>query len=399
MRIADYFTFAFSSLHFSQMRSLLTALGIAVGIAAVILLTSLGGGARDYILGEFTQFGTHIIGVVPGRTTTMGISGAVISNVRPLSVEDAESLRSIKGVRTSVPVSQGNAPVEAGKRSRWVYVIGVNHEVPQTWQIHIGQGEFLPPDPHQQTRNLAVIGHRLKQELFPQSNPLGQRIRIGQQRFRVIGVMESKGQVLGFDLDDAVYIPVNRALSLFNRDSLMEIDLLYDGNYEEQKVVDAIRKRLIERHGSEDFTIITQNDMLQTLGSILELLTAVVAALGGISLLVGGVGIFTIMSIAVNERIREIGLLRALGASQAQISLLFLLEAAALSGAGGLAGMAAGLAIAWMLHLALPALPVAIAWDYLLLAGIIAIITGVLSGLLPARRAAALPPVEALRSE
>ncbi len=399
MRITDYFRLAFSSLHFSRMRSLLTALGIAVGIAAVILLTALGGGAREYILGQFTQFGTHIIGVSPGRTTTMGISGAVISNVRPLSIEDAESLRKIKGIRTSVPVSQGNAQVEAGKRSRWVYVIGVNHEVPQTWQINLGQGQFLPHDPQQQARNLAVIGHRLKQELFPDSNPLGQRIRIGQQRFRVIGVMESKGQVLGFDLDDAVYIPVNRALSLFNRDSLMEIDLLYDGNFDEQTIVKAIKKRLIERHGREDFTIITQNDMLQTLGSILDLLTAVVAALGGISLLVGGVGIFTIMSIAVNERIREIGLLRALGASQSQISLLFLLEAATLSGVGGLAGMAAGLSIAWILHLMIPALPVAIAWDYLLLAGIIAIVTGVFSGLLPAHRAAALPPIDALRSE
>lgn len=398
MRIADYLSFAFSSLHFSQMRSLLTALGIAVGIAAVILLTALGGGAREYILGQFTQFGTHIIAVTPGRATTMGISGAVISNVRPLSTADAKSLREIKGVRTAVPVTQGNAQIEAGKRSRWSYVIGVNHEAPQTWRIGVSQGEFLPPD-QLQSRNFAVIGHRVREELFPGSNPLGERIRIGQQRFRVIGIMERKGQVLGFDMDDAVYVPVNSALALFNRDSLMEIDLLYDGRQDEQDIVAAITRRLIERHGDEDFTIVTQNEMLSTLGSILDLLTAVVAALGAISLLVGGVGIFTIMSIAVNERIREIGLLRALGASRAQVSLLFLLEAAALSGIGGLAGMAAGLLLSWLLHLVIPALPFAIAWDYLLLAAVIAVVTGIFSGLLPARRAAALPPVEALRSE
>ena len=399
MLITDYIRLATSSLEFNRLRSALTALGITVGIAAVVLLTSLGGGTREYILAQFTQFGAHIIAINPGKTTTTGISGALISNVRPLTIEDAASLERINGVLTAVPVVQGNLPVEADKRSRWTMVLGVNHQAPQTWRFQVAQGQFLPDEPPGQARSLAVIGHTIKTELFPATSPLGKRIRIGQERYRVIGVMERKGQILGIDMDDAVYIPAQRGLALFNRESLMEIDLLYRAGQDEKQLLAAIRKHLTQRHGSEDFTVNTQSDLLGALGSILDILTAVVAGLGSISLVVGGVGIFTIMSIAVNERIRETGLLRALGASRAQVTWMFLLEAAILSGLGGVAGMAAGLGIAWLLHVLVPALPVNIEWDYVLLAEGIAVATGVIAGFLPARRAAALPPVDALRSE
>ena len=399
MRASDYSILAFSSLKFSRLRTYLTALGIAVGIAAVVLLTALGGGAQDYMLAQFTQFGAHIIAINPGKTSTIGISGAIISNVRPLSVEDAKSLRNLSHIKTSVPVVQGNLPVERGNRTRWTMVIGVNHEVPQTWKMEVAQGRFLPEESSEQARSLAVIGDKIKQELFPHNNPLGKFIRVGQERYRVIGVMQHKGQVLGFDMDDIVYIPVYRAMSLYNRESLMEIDLLYAAGRDEKPIIEHIKQRLIKRHGIEDFTITSQTDILGTLGSILTILTAVVAGLGSISLLVGGVGIFTIMSIAVNERIKEIGLLRALGASRKQVTLLFLLEAAVLSGLGGIAGMIAGLGIAWLLHFFIPALPVSISWNYVILAEVIAIITGMIAGLVPARRAAALAPVDALRSE
>jgi putative ABC transport system permease protein len=211
--------------------------------------------------------------------------------------------------------------------------------------------------------------------------------------------MESKGQILGFDMDDMVYIPVYRAMSIYNRESLMEINILYAPGRDEKQIAEDIKQHLIKRHGTEDFTITTQTDILDTLGSILNILTAVVAGLGSISLLVGGVGIFTIMSIAVNERIKEIGLLRALGASRRQVTLLFLFEAAVISGLGGIAGMFAGFGIAWLLHLLLPALPVSIEWNYVILAEVIAIVTGMVAGLVPARRAAAMTPVDALRSE
>ncbi|SEA43205.1 putative ABC transport system permease protein [Thiothrix caldifontis] len=399
MLLADYLHLATSSIRFSPMRSFLTALGIAVGIAAVVLLTALGGGVQHYVLQQFTQFGAHIIAINPGKSSTFGVSGAMVSNVRPLSIEDAESLRRIQGVQTSVPMVQGNSPVEVGQLTRWTTVLGVNHETLQTWQLHLASGQFLPDDTTTQARNMAVIGAKVRSELFPDRSPLGQHLRIGQERFRVIGVMETKGQILGFDMDDAVYIPVARALALFNREGLMEIDVLYQAGANEAAIIEQIKALLIQRHGTEDVTITSQSDMLKTLGSILDILKAVVAGIGSISLLVGGVGILTIMSIAVNERTGEIGLLRALGASRQQVTYLFLLEAAALAGLGGVAGMLAGIGIAWLLHAVIPAMPVQIDWLYVLLAEAVAVITGLLAGFAPAQRASALPPVEALRSE
>ena len=399
MQFIDYTRLAATSLSSNKMRTSLTALGIAVGIAAVVLLTALGGGSQQYILGQFTQFGAHIIAVSPGKASTLGMSGAVISNVRPLSIDDALSLETINGIETAVPLVQGNLPVERGNRTRWTFILGVNHQTPETWSIPVALGSFLPDESADQARSLAVIGDKVRQELFADENPLGKRIRIGQERYRVIGVMEKKGQILGFDMDDTVYIPVARAMSMFNRSSLMEIDMLYSSSHNEELLIEAIKQRLIQRHGSEDFTITSQSDILSTLGSIMTILTAVVAGLGSISLLVGGVGIFTIMSIAVNERIKEIGLLRALGASKQQVTRMFLLEAAVLAGLGGLAGMILGLGVAWLIHMLIPAMPVQIAWNYVLLAELVAVLTGVIAGLLPARRAAAMQPVDALRNE
>jgi putative ABC transport system permease protein len=399
MLIRDYLQLSLSSIRFSRQRSFLTSLGITVGIASVVLLTALGSGTQQYIMGQFTQFGAHIIAVAPGKSNTLGISGAAISNVRPMTVDDAESLRKIQGVITSVPVVQGYASVEASKRNRWTTVLGINHETPATWQLNVASGRFLPKEFAEQARNLAVIGSKVKSELFPNRSPLGETIRIGQERFRIVGVMESKGQVFGFDMDDMVYIPVVRALSLFNRESLMEIDLLYKAGADEKLIIQQIKQILEKRHGTEDFTIVSQSDMLGTLGSILDIIKAVVAAIGGISLLVGGVGILTIMSIAVNERTREIGLLRALGASRQQVTWLFLLEAAALAALGGLAGLLLGMGVIALLHLSVPTMPIEIDWLYVLLAESVAIVTGLLAGFAPAHKASALQPVDALRSE
>jgi putative ABC transport system permease protein len=211
--------------------------------------------------------------------------------------------------------------------------------------------------------------------------------------------MEAKGQILGIDLDDTVYIPVARALSMYNRDSLMEINLMYEEGQDEQQVVSAIKRILTARHGREDFTIRTQQQMLDVMGDILNILTFAVAALGSISLLVGSVGILTIMLIAIQERTAEIGLLRALGARQNQILWLFLGEATVLSAIGGLLGLLIGISTAQLLHLLFPALPVHTPVQYVLLAEGIAVIIGLLSGVLPARKAARMNPVDALRTE
>ncbi|AOU97189.1 peptide ABC transporter permease [Acidihalobacter yilgarnensis] len=399
MQTADYIRLTLNAVFGQRMRSLLTALGIAVGIAAVVLLTSIGEGVHRFMIHEFTQFGTHLIAINPGRTTTHGVPGGVIANVRPMTLGDAEAIGRLPQVDAMVPVVQGNALAAADGRTRRTTVFGTGPALPAVWQARIASGRFLPHDDARSARAFAVLGARLRNELFGDANPLGQRIRVGGETFRIIGVLAPKGQILGIDLDDAIYIPAGRALALFNRDSLMEIDVTYRAGTSSGTLARRITALLKQRHGREDFTLTTQEDMLATLNNILGVVTLAVGALGGISLLVGAVGIFTIMTIAVNERTAEIGLLRAIGARRSQVLSLFLGEAVLLSTLGGLAGLAIGLGGAWLLHLLLPALPVHTPWAYLFGAELSAALIGLLAGGLPARHAARLDPLTALREE
>jgi putative ABC transport system permease protein len=382
-----------------RMRALLTALGIAVGVAAVVLLTSIGEGVRRFVVAEFTQFGTNIIGITPGTSQTMGGSIGVFGTVRPLSIDDAEALRRVPHVTASVPVVQGNAEVEAGGRKRRVTVYGTGADFGRAFGFEVAQGSYLPPDDPRAPRSLAVLGSKMAQELFGDANALGATVRVGGERYRVVGVMRSKGTMIGFDLDDTVYVPAARALELFDRESLFEIDVLYEEGAPVDEVVAGLRRVLLARHGGEDFTITTQQQMLDTLGSVLDVLTFAVAALGSISLLVGAVGIFTIMTIAVRERTGEIGLLRALGAGRDQVLMVFLAEAVVLSLLGGLAGLVAGGAVAWLLGATVRQLPVSFSPLFIVLALTSSVIIGLLAGILPALNAARLDPVEALRAE
>ena len=391
--------FAAGALVSHRLRSVLTAGGIAIGIAAVVLLTSIGEGIHRFVLAEFTQFGTNLVAVTPGKTETFGFSGSVISNVRPLSLDDARALQGVTDVIAALPVVQGNAQVESRNRRRRTMVLGVGPEVPTVWSIRVAAGRFLPTDDQSAPRAFAVLGHKLRKELFRDENIMGQRIRVGSDRYRVIGVMEPKGQLLGFDMDDVIYIPAAKALGLFNRESVMEIDLLYATDASVDKVVRRVRQLLIRRHGHEDFTVITQQQMLDVLGSVLNVLTVAVAALGGISLFVGGVGILTIMTIAVSERTAEIGLLRAVGASRSRIMTGFLAEAALLALMGGAVGLALGMGGGAVLAALVPGLPLHTSWGYVILAEALALFIGLSAGVLPARRAARLDPVEALRTE
>jgi putative ABC transport system permease protein len=399
MYIRDIVKISLSSLVDQRMRSFLTILGIAVGIASVVLLTSIGEGVHRFTLAEFTQFGTNLIGINPGKSSTTGMPGALINNIRPLSIADEEALRHIPGVIDTVALIQGNAPVEFEKRSRRTNILGVGPSAAAVWQIKVVKGRFLPMDDSRAARSFAVLGSKVASELFLDQSPLGKLVRIAGERYRVIGVMESKGQMLGFDLDDAVYIPTTRAMSLFNQQSLMEIDLLYQTGLQSKTIAERTRKLLKSRHGAEDFTITTQEEMLKVLGSVLGILTLAVGGLGAISLLVGGVGIITIMTIAVNERTPEIGLLRAIGADRKQILYLFIGEAVVLAGIGGLAGLILGAGTAWLLEVFVPALPTHTPWLYAVYAEVLAAVIGLLAGVMPARHAAGLDPVEALRAE
>ncbi len=395
----DFIAFTYSSIRARRSRALLTALGIGIGVAAVVLLTSIGAGVQQFVLRQFTQFGTNIVTVQPGKSQTFGANPGQLASMRPLTIEDALALKRIPAVLNVVPIIQGNSDVEANGRLRRTTIIGVGPEFDEAYSFAVGGGTFLPEDDPTAPRAVAVLGSKMRKEIFGDANPLGASLRVGGERFRIIGFMRPKGSMVGFDLDDTVYIPTARALALFNRVGLMQVDAVYTAGASVREVTDAVTRVMMARHGREDFTVITQQEMLDTLGNILGVLTAAVGALGGISLLVGGVGIFTIMTIAVRERTAEIGLLRALGATQRSILTFFLGEAVLLSAIGGLGGLIVGIGIALSLSVAVPALPVSIQPSYTILAEVIAVIIGLISGVLPALRAAALQPVDALRAD
>jgi len=399
MLIPDLIKLTSSSFITYRMRSFLTGLGIAIGIAAVILLTSIGEGLHKFVLAEFSEFGTNLITVQPGKTQTHGSNVGVFGSVRPLSLDDADALRHLPYVENVNPGLMGNSDLRANGKTRRATVFGEGHDFAKAFTMKVQTGSFWPDADDSQARALVVLGTKVWQELYGDQNPLGSYLRIAGQRYRVIGVMEPKGQILGLDMDDAVFIPAARAMELFNRPGLMEINVSYRAGANVAAVTRVITDRLKERHGEEDFTLISQEQSLEVLSSVLDVITFAVGALGGISLLVGAVGILTIMTMAVSERTAEIGLLRALGAQERQVLTLFLGEAMLLSALGGLGGLLLGIGIAQGLHLIFPALPVHTPWLFAVLAEVSAISIGLIAGVAPARHAARLDPVEALHAE
>ena len=399
MLFPDLVKLTSSSFLSARLRSFLTGLGIAIGITAVILLTSIGEGLHQFVLAEFSQFGTNIVTIQPGKTQVQGGNPGIMGSVRALSLDDAESLRHLPYVEHVNVSVVGNADLRYEGRTRRTTVFGEGREFAGAFTMKVQSGSFWPDEDNEQARALVVLGAKVATELYGDQNPLGTYLRVGGQRFRVIGVMEPRGQVLGLDLDDTVFIPAARALELFNRVGLMEVQVSYQPSADVATVIGLIRQRLIDRHGREDFTIISQEEALDVLNSVLSVLTFAVGALGGISLLVGAVGILTIMTMAVTERTAEIGLLRALGAQERQVLTLFLGEAMLLSALGGLAGLAMGVGIAQLLHALFHDLPVHTPVFFAVLAELTAIAIGLVAGVAPAIRAARLDPVEALRTE
>jgi putative ABC transport system permease protein len=399
MRALDRLGFCLTALREHRLRSALSMLGIAIGVAAVMLLTSVGEGARSYVAAQFSQFGTNLLQVTPGRIETVGIPGVLGGSTRKLTLADAEALGRVPGVLGIVPTVVGQGAVEGGGRTRDVYVIATTSQAPGVWKMPVRRGSFLQGRDASRAGSEAVLGPKLAREMFGEESALGQWVRIAGARLRVVGVMESKGEMLAFDLDDVAYVDLATGMQLFNTDELSEIDVEFSPEVGSDLLVERVTRVLTERHGREDFTVLTQAAMLEAFDAVLRAVTLAVAAIGGVSLLVGAIGVLTILWIAVGERTHEIGLLRAIGAPRGEILRIFLVESALLAGLGGAAGLLLGAGSAALIGLLVPGLPIESSPQFAAAGLLLSIATGLVAGVAPARRAARLDPIESLRAE
>ncbi len=399
MKLSDTLRFSFSSLRGYPLRTLLMVLAMTIGVASVVVLTSLGEGARRYVSGEFASLGTNLLIVLPGRSETTGGIPAMLmgETTRDLTIDDAVALKRNSAVRLIAPINVGSAPVSWMGKDREVPILGATSELLEIRHWTMARGRYLPPGDPDRASPICVIGSKVRKELFGANRALGEWVRIGDSRFRVIGILKTEGRAIGLDVQELVIVPVASAQMLFNTPSLFRI-LVEAKNREsipvaKQQILATIRTR---HQGEEDITVVTQDAVLSTFDKIFNALTLTVAGIATISLAVAGILIMNIMLIAVSQRTGEIGLLKALGSSRRQILLLFLTESVLLSVLGAVFGLLLGELGSWLIGKIYPSLPVGPPLWAIGAAVMVALISGLVFGVLPARRAARLHPVEAL---
>jgi putative ABC transport system permease protein len=398
VRPNDVWRFALKGLQGAAVRSRLILVAVAIGVAAVVLLTALGEGARRYVTREFASLGTHLLIVLPGRSETTGGHPPLLGETpRDLTLDDAFALLRSPHIQRVAPIMLGSAPVAWQSREREVTILGSTPDLQAVRHLRLAYGRFLPlADPYR-ANPVCVLGAKVQAELFGPQPALGQWVRIGDRRFRVIGVLASEGRSLGLDLEDMAIVPVASAQALFDRASLFRVLVEAHTRAAMPLAAQDIRDLIRRRHaGEEDVTVITQDAVLATFDRIFKAMTLAVAGIAAISLLVAGILIMNVMLVAVSQRTEEIGLLKALGATAPQISVLFLSEAALLSLAGACCGVGLGIAGVWMAKRLYPGLPLTVPLWAVGAAVVVALAIGFLFSVLPARRAAALDPVRAL---
>ena len=399
MRARDAISFALASLAFSRVRTLLMLLAMSIGVAAVVVLTAIGNGARHYVVDQFSSLGTNLVIVVPGRAETAGGAATTLVGETPrdLTLDDARSLLRGDALRRMAPFNLGEIAVSYRGRERQAPLLGSTAALLPIHHLEMARGSFLPEEDMEIARPVCVLGATISRELFGRQNPLGEMVRLGGFRCRVIGVLASQGRSLGHDTEELVVVPVAFAQMLLNTEGLFRI--LVEAREPESipRLKDFILDTIARRHyGEEDITIVTQDSVLATFERILGALTLSVAGIAAISLVVAGILIMNVMLMAVAQRTAEIGLCKAIGASRRQIMVLLVTEALLLSAVGGLLGLAIGLAgsrLARSLYPELSAGPPS--WAMVAALGT-ALATGLVFSLLPARRAARLDPIQAL---
>lgn len=399
MKRRDILRFALRAITAYPLRTALMLLAMSIGVAAVVMLTALGDGARRYVVNEFNALGSNLLVVLPGRSETRGMSPASFFTETPrdLTTADADAMRRVPGVVRVASLAVGTSEVAFGGKLREAMVVGTNADYLPLRRFSMAQGSFLPDEAGQRSAAVAVLGAKLRSELFGTEPAIGRMVRIGNRRYRVIGVLTPTGNAMGMAIDDLAYIPTEQAFALFNTSTLFRIFIEAHDRAALDAIQPRVRASLKARHdGEEDVTLITQDAVLGTFDKILAAITLGVAGIAAISLGVAGILVMNVMLVAVTQRTPEIGLLKALGASGQIIRMAFLAEAVLLSLGGAIVGVALGQLGAWGLRLAYPVLP-AFPPPWAVLAGLgTAMLTGMLFGYLPARRAARLDAVDAL---
>jgi putative ABC transport system permease protein len=399
MNLDDFIRFAWQALIQNRRRSALSLLGVVIGVVAVVSLTALGEGALRYVTDQFASLGSQIVMVVPGKSETSGGMPVGIGGIpNDLTIQDAILVeRRVQSVRAAVPLSISTDSVTHAERSRQATIIGATSEFKELQRLELAAGSFLPQSDLDRGSAVAVLGYTAARELFGDENALGETVRIGGWRMRVIGTLAERGHQLGMQIDESVFIPTPTGMRMANRSSLNRIMLDLHPKADAKLAIEEIRSLLIERHDEEDFTCIAQDSVVESLTSILTILTLSVAGIAAVSLAVAGIGIMNVMLVSVSERTDEVGLMKAVGATHRQILIIFLLEAALLSLMGGLLGLAVGTGLVWIGNWLYPAVPAATPYWAIGSVLVLSLGTGIVFGVLPAWRAAELDPVTALR--
>ena len=397
---SDIIFYGWHSLRSYRSRSLLMLIAMSISVASVMLLTALGEGARRYVHDEFASLGTNLVIVLPGKNETSGtgLNTMMGATPRDLTLDDARALARHSAINRIAPINVGSVEASWQSRKREVTLLGSTSDLLELRHWKLAAGQFLPEMDWERATPVCVIGKKVRDEIFGAHAALGQWLRLGQNRYRVIGIMASEGRTIGLDVEETVIIPVASAQSLLNTPSLFRILIESKRRDSMQSVIDFATATIRERHyGEEDVTVITQDAVLQTFDKILSTLTYAVGGIAAISLLVAGILIMNVMLVAVSQRTAEIGLLKALGASRRQIIRLILTEALLLALIGAAAGFVIGIAGSWGIRLAFPDLQAYPPVWAMLASLLVALVTGLLFSLLPARKAARLDPVLALQ--
>jgi putative ABC transport system permease protein len=394
MNLSEAARVAFTAIGANRMRSALTVLGVVIGVMSVVLLVAVGTGARNEVTAGVEELGSNLLLVVPGN-----FEFGQAPTLSKFTLDDVERVQRELG--SDVPITGNLASgenVRAGTVEAFTSVIGVTAEFDDVVKREIGRGEFLNESDVATGRRVAVLGSSAATALFPDTDPIAKDVTVAGLRFRVIGVTQEVGASLGVDRDNEVLVPITAAQRLFGTRRVDSMFVKAPDRERLEETAETIKRVLSERLAENEFSVVTQDEILGVAGDILDTLTLVLAAIAGISLLVGGIGVSNIMLVSVQERTREIGLRKALGARTRDITAQFLVEAIVLCGVGGVLGIGVGVGLA-VLAQSLTPLPAAVTgWSVALAFGV-SVGVGIAFGVFPARRAGRLDPVVALRYE